>query len=182
MRYSSKRKEDKKKRLANLMNGTGLYLYENNTDADLSLPKPSAEGFKTIRPRGRFTGDSYFMSYVKTPLCLIRFIEEIKTEENKIESIDSKLVEIEAIEEKKEEKKETKTINKRKRRKSKKKVAKGKKMKEKLILDQPEVVTISGKMEQVDVEEEKKEASEVEAQEEKLLTENPSGNIEIISE
>ena len=101
MRYFKKQsKEKKKERLVNLMSGTGLYLYENNTDADLSLPKPSSEGFKLIGPRKRFKGDSYFMSLVKAPFCLLRLIEEIETENIKADTV---VVVVE--EEKKEEKK-----------------------------------------------------------------------------
>jgi hypothetical protein len=175
MRYLKKQsKEKKRERLENLMSGTGLYLYENNTDADLSLPKPSLEGFKSIGPRKRFKGDSYFMSLVKTPLCLLRLIEEIETENNTVA----------VEEEKKEEKKEVKLINSKRSKKSKKskRNKKVKKMKEKLVLDQPDVVTQAGKVEQnLDNQESQKEEN-IENQEEKLLIENPSGNIEIISE
>lgn len=177
MKYSKKQsKEKKKERLENLMSGTGLYLYENNTDADLSLPKLSTEGFKSIGPRKRFTGDSYFMSLVKTPLCLLRLIEEIKTENT--ESTESTIA-VEEKEKEKQEKKEVRLINSKRKVKKSKKKKKVKKMKEKLVLDQPDVVTQAGKVEQ-NLESQKEE--NIENQEEKLLIENPSGNIEIISE
>jgi hypothetical protein len=176
MRYSKKQSKDKKKqRIEGLMSGEGVFIYENNTDADLSLPKMSLDGQKTIGPRKRFKGDSYFMSLVKTPVCLLRLIEEIKEpkEETKEEFNIQKSEKSQEI----KEKKIVKTINK-KGKKKKKKVTKDKKMKEKLILDQPEVVTKAGKLEQVDLEEKK----EVTESEEKLLTENPFGDIQIISE
>lgn len=184
MKYS--KRKSKKEKLKNLMEGAGVFVYENNTDADLSLPKPSIEGFKLIGPRKRFKGDSYFMSLVKTPICLLRLIEEVKDEEIKTEDIVKDEEVLKNIPEtiKEEEKKETKLINNKRKAKKKKKTKKaktkkGEKMKEKLILDQPDVVTNSGKMEQKGLE---NQEETVESQEEKLLTENPSGNIEIISE
>jgi len=173
MKYGKKLSAAKKKeKMTRLMSGEGVFIYENNTDADLSLPKPSIEGFTKVGPRRRFKGDSYFMTLVKTPICLLKLIEEVR-EEAKTEEI---------IEEIKinHEKKEAGLINNKVKkvvRKKKKKAKKGSKpkMKEKLILDQPDVVTEAGKLEQI-------ENEETQVQEEKLLTENPSGDIEIISE
>jgi hypothetical protein len=173
MKYGKKLSADKKKeKLKRLMAGEGVFIYENNTDADLSLPKPSIEGFTKVGPRRRFKGDSYFMSLVKTPICLLKLIEEVK-EEAKTEEI------VEEIKINHEKKEDGLINNKVKKvvRKKKKKAKKGSKpkMKEKLILDQPDVVTEAGKLEQI-------ENEETQVQEEKLLTENPSGDIEIISE
>jgi len=182
MRYSKKQsKKNKQQKMENLMAGEGVYIYENNTDADLALPKPSIEGYKAVGPRKRFQGDSYFMCLVKTPLCLLRLIEQVSSGKSQTPEIEKVSAE-EQIIEKEPEKKSAKAINKRatKKRRKSKKVNKDKKMKEKLILDQPEVVTQSGKLEQVEVDVE--EQKENESQEEKLLTENPSGDIEIISE
>lgn len=64
-------------RLKNNMGGTGIYIYENNTDADLSLPKPTASGSRTVGPRKRFQGDSYYMSWVGSPMNLLKLIEEV---------------------------------------------------------------------------------------------------------
>lgn len=64
-------------RLKNNMGGTGIYIYENNTDADLSLPKPTTSGARTIGPRKRFQGDSYYMSWVGSPMNLLKLIEEV---------------------------------------------------------------------------------------------------------
>ena len=173
MKYGKKLSAAKKKeKMIRLMSGEGVFIYENNTDADLSLPKPSIEGFTKVGPRRRFKGDSYFMTLVKTPICLLKLIEEVK-EEAKTEEI------IEEIKINHEKKEDGLINNKVKKvvRKKKKKAKKGSKpkMKEKLILDQPDVVTEAGKLEQI-------ENEEIQAQEEKLLTENPSGDIEIISE
>ena len=81
MKYSKKmnrheRREVNAARLAQSMGGTGLYIYENNTDSDLKLPKPAKNGLRTIGPRRRFEGDSYFLKWVGSPLNLLRLIEE----------------------------------------------------------------------------------------------------------
>ena len=73
-------KEQKLQRLKDNLSGSGLYIYENNTDGFLSLPKPANNGLRVVPPRGRFHGDNYFMQLVKPPLNLLRFIEEIKEE------------------------------------------------------------------------------------------------------
>jgi hypothetical protein len=174
MKYGKKLSTAKKKeKMTRLMAGDGVFIYENNTDADLSLPKPSLEGFTKVGPRRRFKGDSYFMTLVKTPVCLLKLIEEVK-EEAKIEEI---VEEVKINHEKKEDGSINNKVKKVVRKKKKKKAKKGSKpkMKEKLILDQPDVVTEAGKLEQI-------ENEETQVQEEKLLTENPSGDIEIISE
>lgn len=61
--------------------GTGKFVYENNTDADLTLPKPTSHGIRVVGPRKRFEGDSYYLKLVGSPMNLLRLIEEIKTEE-----------------------------------------------------------------------------------------------------
>lgn len=71
------RKEVRERKLQMDMAGTGLFVYENNTDGDLSLPKATASGHRKVGPRQRFQGDSYFMTWVKPPLNLLKFIEEV---------------------------------------------------------------------------------------------------------
>lgn len=187
MRYSNKKSKEKKQlRVQNLMAGEGVFIYENNTDADLSLPKPSIEGFKVIGPRKRFKGDSYFMSLVKTPVCLLRLIEQVEQVKPQItQELNNELNNAPTENKEKDtniiEKKSVKPLNKKSKKKKKSKIKtnlKDKKMKEKLILDQPEVITKSGKIEQTELEVEEQKSQE----EEKLLIENPSGSIEIISE
>jgi hypothetical protein len=73
-------REEKIQKRENSFKGTGLYIYENNTDGYLTLPKPASDGRKVIPPRGKFNGDSYFMQLVKPPSNLLRFMEEIKEE------------------------------------------------------------------------------------------------------
>ena len=64
-------------KLKNNMGGSGLFIYENNTDGDLTLPKPTQSGIRVVGPRKRFQGDSYFMSWVGSPMNLLRLVEEI---------------------------------------------------------------------------------------------------------
>lgn len=82
MRYSPKpnrleRRKINSEKLANNLSGSGLYIFENNTDGDLKLPKATASGMRMIGPRKRFQGDSYFLSWVGAPMNLLRLIEEI---------------------------------------------------------------------------------------------------------
>lgn len=42
------------------------YIFENHRLADYSLPKKSIDGKKIIPPKGRFHGDEYFISFVKS--------------------------------------------------------------------------------------------------------------------
>jgi len=82
MKYSHRmnrheRREMQATRLATSLSGSGIYIYENNTDGDLKLPKATASGVRVIGPRKRFQGDSYFMKWVGHPMNLLRFIEEI---------------------------------------------------------------------------------------------------------
>ena len=64
------------------MSGTGIYVYENNTDGDLRLPKATASGIKMVGPRKRFQGDSYFMSWVGSPMNLLKLVEVIVQKDN----------------------------------------------------------------------------------------------------
>jgi hypothetical protein len=76
-------------KLKNNMSGKGVYIYENNTDGDLKLPKATESGVRVVGPRKRFQGDSYFKQWVGSPMNLLRFIEEVvpenKTSENVLE-------------------------------------------------------------------------------------------------
>lgn len=71
------RREFQKQKLAQNLAGDGLYVYENNTSGTLTLPKPTASGKRTLAPKEQFQGDSYFMSLVKPPNNLLKFVREI---------------------------------------------------------------------------------------------------------
>jgi hypothetical protein len=108
-------------KLASDLGGSGLYIYENNTDGDLKLPKSTPTGVRSIGPRKRFQGDSYFMSLVGSPMNLLRLIEEITPKKTTQEIADEIA-----------HKKENKTMPEHK-----------------LILDQPDTITNKGKIEHV---------------------------------
>jgi hypothetical protein len=58
-------KIEKVKRLEEAMHGEGLYLYENNSDATLTLPRPTKSGLREVGPRGQFQGDNYYMQMMR---------------------------------------------------------------------------------------------------------------------
>lgn len=60
------------------LGGSGIYIYENNTDGDLTLPKPTNSGIRVVQARKRFQGDSYFLKYVGKPMNLLRLIEVVQ--------------------------------------------------------------------------------------------------------
>ena len=119
------RREMHAEKLKNNMSGTGIYVYENNTDGDLRLPKATASGIKMVGPRKRFQGDSYFMSWVGSPMNLLKLVEVIVQKDN----IYAKKVEPE------ESLQENVMTNENQ-----------------LLLDQPDTITNQGKVERVVVE------------------------------
>lgn len=79
----SEKKEQRAQRLQNDMQGSGLFVFENNTDADLKLPKRTMSGARSVAARQRFQGDSYFLNWVGPPMGLLRLIEQIIPVDNK---------------------------------------------------------------------------------------------------
>lgn len=61
----------------NQMQGEGLFIYQNITGADLMLPRPTKAGRKTVGPREKFIGDSYYKT-MKEVVC-IQTIQEIES-------------------------------------------------------------------------------------------------------
>jgi len=51
------------------MAGEGLYIFQNITGADLILPRPTKSGRRTVGPREKFIGDSYYKQ-MKEVVCL----------------------------------------------------------------------------------------------------------------
>ena len=151
------KREMQAEKLKNDMAGSGIYVYENNTDADLKLPKPTASGIRTVGPRKRFQGDSYFMSWVGNPMNLLKFIETIVPKMT--------------LEEKKAHEKllEENALNTQKQ----------------LILDQPDTVTTAGKIERVVVTPDETPLNDttnpvVKKTNDVLLTEDPLDGVQII--
>lgn len=124
MRYSPRpnrieRRKLNAEKLATKMGGTGLYIFENNTDSDLKLPKATASGVRIIGPRKRFQGDSYFLNWVGKPMNLLRLIEEI-TPKKTTQEIAEEIARRNPV------------MNE-----------------QKLILDQPDTITSKGKIEHI---------------------------------
>jgi hypothetical protein len=81
------KREMQKLKVAQAHAGTGLFIFENNSDGDLTLPKPAADGRRVIGPRGQFQGDSYFHSLVKPPMRMLKFVKQIIPQEVKQKQI-----------------------------------------------------------------------------------------------
>lgn len=76
------RRAEHKVKVANSLAGAGLFIYENNTNGHLTLPKPTASGQRVVGPKEQFQGDSYFMSLVKPPNNLLKFIKTLANEDH----------------------------------------------------------------------------------------------------
>lgn len=89
------RREVNAEKLKNNMGGSGIYIYENNTDGDLKLPKATESGLRMIGPRKRFQGDSYFMSWVGNPMNLLRLVEVVQakgSQEQEVQTISEEVM------------------------------------------------------------------------------------------
>ena len=73
------RKEVQQQHLAAALHGEGLYLFENNTKADLGLPRPTRSGIRSVGPKQQFQGDNYYMQMVKAGH--LRLIKVLQTPE-----------------------------------------------------------------------------------------------------
>lgn len=77
------KKEIKSQILANALHGEGMYLFENNTKADLTLPRPTKSGLRSVGPKGtknsQFQGDDYYMQLVRAGH--LRLIKVLQTPE-----------------------------------------------------------------------------------------------------
>lgn len=71
------KKELKQQFIQNALSGEGVYLFQNNSDGDLTLPRPTKSGLRNVGPRREFQGDNYYMQFVKTGL--LRLIKEIQS-------------------------------------------------------------------------------------------------------
>jgi hypothetical protein len=117
-------------KLKNDMSGTGVYIYENNTDGDLMLPKPTDSGVRKIAPKKqpgcRFQGDSYYLKWVGSPMNLLKLVEEVVPKMTFQESQDHKA-------------------------KQEQLLLEGESMTnaQQLLLDQPDTITTRGKIERV---------------------------------
>ena len=143
--------------------GDHIYLFENHRNHDLSLPRRSFDGKTLIPPRGRFKGDEYFLMLQKSGQ--VRLVSS----EPYIKSVPAPAV---VTEQKAAEKVEVIKENTQET------------TMEKLILDQPDRVTVQGHTEHV-VKNQPKNLNDNNNTEAKngevLLTENPLDGIDIIN-
>jgi hypothetical protein len=83
MKYRKMNKYEKKawkhEKLEDDMSGNGLYLYENHSEADLSLPRPTKSGLRSVGPKSQFQGDDYYMQLVRNGH--LRLIKVLQTPE-----------------------------------------------------------------------------------------------------
>ena len=80
-------KEVRQEILTKALHGEGLYLYQNNTNGDLKLPRPTNSGVQSVGSRQQFQGDNYYMQLVRTgELRLIKEIQapQVNIMENKL--------------------------------------------------------------------------------------------------
>lgn len=106
------KKEVRSQMIQNALAGEGLYLYQNNTSADITLPRPTSSGTRSVGPKKQFQGDNYYMQMVRQGL--LRLVKEIQSPEDQRAALEGK------------------TLNE-----------------QTLILDQPDQITESGKVEHV---------------------------------
>jgi hypothetical protein len=159
------RREMHAEKLKNDMSGTGVYIYENNTEGDLKLPKPTDSGVRQISPKNkpgcRFQGDSYYLQWVGSPMNLLKLVEEVVPKMTHTELMDHRAKQEQLLE-------DEAMANERQ-----------------LLLDQPDCITQHGKIERVVAEPgqqpindntdlSQKKPAEV------LLTEDPLDGVEII--
>jgi len=78
------RQDMQKAKMKRAMEGFGLYLFENHTQADLTLPRPTKSGRRVIKSGEQFQGDDYYMSLVKTGFC--RLIKVLQTPQQEAEA------------------------------------------------------------------------------------------------
>ena len=120
MKYRKFTRHEKKvmqaQMLEEALHGEGLYLYANNTDADITLPRPTKSGCREVAARAQFQGDNYYMQMVREGH--LRLVKVLQTPEQQ-----------QALREGVEMQQQQQP--------------------EKLILDQPEIVTEHGEVEHV---------------------------------
>ena len=106
------KKEMRSQMIQNALAGEGLYLYRNNTQADITLPRPTNSGLRVLEKSAEFQGDNYYMQMVRSGL--LRLVKELQSPESQRKALEeSKMNE------------------------------------QKLILDQPDMITEQGKVEHV---------------------------------
>jgi hypothetical protein len=97
MKYRKFSKLEKKQmqaeQLRTAMHGEGLYLYENHSPSDLSLPRPTKSGLRIVQAGSQFQGDNYYMQLVQQGhLRLIKELQSPEQERALMEQQEDKLI------------------------------------------------------------------------------------------
>lgn len=94
MKYRKFNRYEKKQiqhdQMVKAMHGEGLYLYENNTDAEMTLPRPTSSGLRVIEARKQFQGDNYYMQMVRSGH--LRLIKELQSPAQEKAAMEEKLI------------------------------------------------------------------------------------------
>lgn len=87
------RKQVQAEQLARAMHGEGLYLYENHSPSDLTLPRPTKSGLRMVGAGKQFQGDNYYMQLVRNGhLRLIKELQSPEQERALMEQQEEKLI------------------------------------------------------------------------------------------
>jgi len=73
------------------MAGDGMYIYQNITGAHLILPRPTKAGRRSVGPREKFVGDSYY-KMMKELACLQEVTAPIQEQEVNAPMQEQKLI------------------------------------------------------------------------------------------
>jgi hypothetical protein len=84
------KKEIRHAQITNALAGSGLYLYENRQNADLTLPRPTRSGLRSVGPKQQFQGDDYYLQLVRTGY--LKLINVIQTPEQEANMNEQKLI------------------------------------------------------------------------------------------
>ncbi len=63
------RRDQRRAKAQASMAGEGMYIYQNITNSDIYLPRPTHAGRRMVGPREKFIGDSYYKN-IKELMCL----------------------------------------------------------------------------------------------------------------
>ena len=86
------KKEVRAQMIENALHGEGMYLYRNNTNADLTLPRPTKSGIRSVGKGKEFQGDNYYIQLVKQGL--LRLVKELQSPNHeKITELEAKMEE-----------------------------------------------------------------------------------------
>lgn len=69
------RYELQRQKVSASLNGTGLFLFKNKTNASLQLPKKSSDGKVWVEPNQTWRGDSFFLKMIPQEAVLVETIE-----------------------------------------------------------------------------------------------------------